>query len=70
MPDENKTTVAQTLVIGQMAKADVIQRTQLPGTASSVQPVRTVATTLTTGNVSIRYVPRPAQSDGNSDTGS
>jgi hypothetical protein len=68
MADQKETTVTQSLIIGQMVTAEVIPVTPIPETAPAVQRVRTVATSMTTGNVSIRYVPRPAQSGDILDT--
>lgn len=68
MADQNEPTVAQSLISAQMVPADVIRVTPIPETTSGVQCVRTVATSMTTGNVSIRYVPRPALSGGNLET--
>jgi hypothetical protein len=68
MSEEKRTTVVQGLVIGQMVTAEVISEPRVAVTASGVQPVRTVATSHTTGNVSIRYVPRSGQSGGSVDT--
>lgn len=61
MSDEKKTTVDQSLVFGQMVEAQVIPVATDAITASGVPLVRTVTTSLTSGNVNIRYVPRPAQ---------
>ncbi len=68
MTDQNQTTTTQKLNIGQMVQAEVINLNPTPVTTSGVPSVRTVATSLTTGNVSIRYVPRPTQPAGNLDT--
>jgi hypothetical protein len=68
MSDEKRTTVVQSLVLGPMVKAEVIRTSTAPETAAGAQPVRTVATSKTSGNVSIRYAPRPSQPSGNVDT--
>lgn len=68
MSEEKRTTVVQNLVLGQMVIAEVISAPQAAVTASGVQPVRTVPTSHTTGNVSIRYVPRTGQSGGSVNT--
>ena len=64
MGDKKDTTVLQSLTIGRMIEAQVIRTEDVPDTASGPQLVRTVATSLTTGSLSIRYVPRPVQSSG------
>lgn len=70
MADDKKTTVVQSLTIGQMVTAEVIRAGQPPETVSGTSPVRTVTTSMTTGNISVRYVPRPGQPGGAADTSS
>ena len=68
MAEDIETTVSQSLTIGQMATATVIRTKPTHETATGVQSVRTVTTTKTTGDVSIRYIPRPIPSGGDLDT--
>jgi hypothetical protein len=68
MSEEKRTTVVQQLVFGQMVVAEGIRAAHTTETVSGVQQVRTVATSHTTGNVSVRYVPRSGQAGGSIDT--
>jgi len=72
MSNEKKTTVIQSLVFGQMAEAQVIPAGAAANTitASGLPLVRTVTTSMTSGVVNIRYVPRPAQAGSGTDTNS
>lgn len=68
MPEYQETTVAQSHVAKQIVTAGVIHVGQLAETASVIPPVRTVTTSQTTGTVSVRFVPRPVQPGGGTDT--
>jgi hypothetical protein len=68
MANPKDTTISEPLAAGKMITADVIRVSSLPATAANMQSLRTVATSMTTGSVSIRYVPRPSQSSSGADT--
>lgn len=70
MSDEKKTTVVQSLLVGQMVEAQVIPTATDTITASGVPWVRTITTSLTSGSVNVRYVPRPAQPGSGTGTNS
>jgi hypothetical protein len=68
MFDSSKTTFDQMPDTGRMMVVQGIPGRPLPDTTSGVPTVRTVTTSMTTGNLSVRYVPRPAQPGGATDT--
>jgi hypothetical protein len=68
MANHNDATIPEPLSAGKMVEADIIRVTPLSATAANLQSLRTVTTSMTTGSVSIRYVPRPTQSYAEVDT--
>lgn len=61
MADQQETIPPQP-IMREIDPADGIRGVLVPATSSVAQSLRTVSTSMTTGNLSIRYVPRSSVS--------